>query len=308
MSESTCVIDVLEEEPDRIFTPQEIAQITGIKTNTVNKILIRMAAFGRGSGPVRKLSHGYYQYDPDKHNSLQNLLSHTGTFGIENLHFVRIPPTPSDRTTMEHLDLPAPEPDHWNTPSPFKGYPRHLSTGQEIRREAWDNGTEHLAFISHGRPFSPDLILYLLDQLRAEGLKANEWVRTSIEVNVDGRNITLTPESVTLQETSGIVFKAYNHGQQARYEVADRRKVSLADSLTFLTGMADLADINKVLRQMERMEKDLKALQKQSRMALNIAGQAHEKAIDFREFSSRPKTRKPELLRFSTAAELKAEG
>ncbi len=297
----TDVLLLMEQEPHRVFTPAEVAQIVGIKPNTANKILRKLAGYGPGSGPIQRVSHGNYRYDDDKGNRLQETLMHSGTFGIENLKFVRIPPTPSIRKDLENLFMEAPP----GTPTPHPGYPRQLHTGQEIRWGVYENRTEEIHFVSRGRPFSPDLLLYLLDELHTQGLNGNEWVRKSIEVNVDGRTVTLTPESVTLQQTAGILYKAYNHGQQARYEIADRRSASLADSLTFLMGMADITDVSKMVRKMDRMEKDIAALQKRTRTAINIASKAHEKVEDIRDSSSCAKP--PERPAFTTAARLKAE-
>lgn len=241
-----------------------------------------------------RVGHGLYQYAPEKVEGFQSMFKAGGILGIENLVFTRIvnsgkittanqkrPPSNSKIATIPTTvaNRPAPvDPATQAPPEPREGYPKILPTGQEIQWIDWPNGTEQVSFVSHGRPFPPPLILYILDQMKAEGFNGDGWLRTSIEVNIDGRNIKLTPESITLQQTEGLLFKVYNHGQQARLEIAERRPLAFGDSVVALMNMVDLSDTNEMGRRLARIEEAITALQKVQRLPISIARKAREKA------------------------------
>lgn len=276
MSLSTKVMQVLARQPDRKFFPREIATDLDANSNSVTRVLNRFSRMGTGSGPVVKVGHGLYQYCPEKQNGLKGLLAHFGKVGIENLIYVMKAGTPC-------------QDDNWGDSSseidtdptqtlPRPGYPRSLSTGQEIRWEAWSNDTEKISFVSNGNPFSPDLVLYLHEELmKIENFDPALWKRTSIEINIDGNQISLSPESVTLQDTAGLLSKFYNHGMQARFEVADRRPVSLKDSLSFLFDIADHTKGQEALKKSELLEKKVESVDKRANLAYKVASKLRDK-------------------------------
>lgn len=274
-----CVLQVLEKEPERKMSPKEIATILHKKPASVRQALKRLSSTGKGGGLVIKIDYGLYQYSKEKNGQLSTLISHSGRIGIENLTYVTLEaryPECQTEITEKVIETGS---KRDNLPTPKPGYPRHLPTGQEIRWERWENGSERLSFISHGNPFSVDLILYLHDELIRQGFEGERWERVSIEVNKDGRTLSLNPECMTLQDTQGVLLKAYNHGQQARFEVVDRTGASMKDTLSLFLHLSDDGDGKSALRAVEKMGENLKRVEKTARTALNVATRERDKRI-----------------------------
>ena len=265
-----CVLQVLESDPERKMSPKEIATILHKKPASVRQALKRLSSTGKGGGLVIKIDYGLYQYSAEKNGQLSTLISHSGSIGIENLIYVtkgaRYPECQAE-ITEKTIEIGSKR-DKLSTPKP--GISCHLSTGQEIRLEREENGSERLSFISHGKPFSIDLILYLHDELIRQGFKGEEWKRVSVEVNKDGRTMTLNPECMTLQDTKGVFLKAYNHGQQARFEVVERGKVSMKDTLSLFMHLSDDGAGKTALREVRLLAENQKRIEKLARTALNI--------------------------------------
>jgi hypothetical protein len=273
------VLSVLEAEPKRSFFPQEVSKILQANPASVRQVLKRLSSSGKGGGLVIKIDHGLYQYCAEKNGQLSIMISHSGSVGIENLTYVtkgaRYPECQAEIT--EKTIETGSKGDKYPCMKP--GYPRHLSTGQEIRWEELSKVSESLSFISHGNPFSVDLILYLHDELIRQGFKGEDWQRVSIEVNKDGRTLTLNPECMTLQETQGVLLKAYNHGQQVRFEVVDRNGVSMKDTLSLLLCLSDDGDGKAALREVKEIRTELKQIGKMARTALNVAIKERDKRL-----------------------------
>ena len=267
---SLCVLQILESDPDRKWCPQEIAKILQANPDSVRQSLRRLSSSEKGSDLVIKIGYGLYQYSAEKNGQLSNLVSQSGRIGIENLAYVtleaRYPEYQSDIT--EKMIETGSKRD--KLPSMKPGYPRHLSTGQEIQWEIWGNGSERVSFVSHGNPFSVDLILYLHEELTRDGLKSDKWKRVSVEINKDGRTMTLNPECMTFQDTRGVLLKAYNHGQQARFEVADRTPASMKDTLSLFLNLSDNGDGKTALREVRAQGERLTRVEMLVRTAFNV--------------------------------------
>jgi len=264
------VVSVLKAEPKHLFFPREVSQILHANPASVRQILKRLSSIGKGCGPVIKIGHGMYQYSAEKNGQLSTLISCSGNIGIENLIYVtkgaRYPECQAE-ITEKNIET---ESKCDKLPITKPGYPRHLSTGQEIRWERWLNGSERLSFVSHGKSFSVDLILYLHDELIRQGLKEEDWQRVSIEVNKDGRTLKLNPEYMSLQETHGVLLKAYNHGQQARFEVIQRTSVPMKDTLSLFLNLLDDDDGKTALREVRALAAEIKQVRKIARTALDV--------------------------------------
>jgi hypothetical protein len=274
--------EVFESDPTKIWTPKEIAIEIHAKPDAVKQ------ALGRGSLPFIKIKYGLYQYSSDKGGKLHDLLLRSGKVGFENIVYIRKPVTIGDtvshkslhKTSQFPMESDASNPSLKSQPISRKGYPRKLITGQEIRWEYWGNGTEKVSFASNGRLFSLDLLLCLHKKMEEEGLTGEEWKRVSIELSIDGMSVRLEPECVTLQDTVGVLTKVYNHGMQARYEIADRREVPFKDSIEFLLKMQDGMLGREALKKVESLEKKLEANTGDTRLALNLARNAREKVSE----------------------------
>jgi len=293
-----CVLQVLKSDPDRKRSPKEIATILHQKPASVRQALKRLSSPGKGGGLVIKIDYGLYQYSPEKNGRLSTLISRSGRVGIENLTYVTLGsryPECQAEITEKPLETGSKRDNH---PSMKPGYPRHLSTGQEIRWERWENGSERLSFISHGNPFSVDLILYLHEELVREGFGGDEWKRVSIEVNRDGQTLTLNPECMTLQDTQGVLLKAYNHGKQVRFEAVDRTPATMKDTLSLFLGIVDEGTGKTALREVREQSEILKRIDKTARTALNVATSVRDG-----QGRSGRKARKDPVPAFRTGAE-----
>ena len=175
-SVSARLLRIFQESPDRVFVVRDLVDLVGSRQDTITRILSRLSSKGKGAGPVRRISHGIYQFDPNKEsNSLQDLIR-SGRWGIENLSLVRIgahPPPVSDSGTPAP-GAPGMQSDTSTTQlTPLPGYPWQLPTGQCVN---WGrhlcNGTEEIHLSVNGAPpFSPDHALTLIEILRSRGLE-----------------------------------------------------------------------------------------------------------------------------------------
>ncbi len=270
------ITTVLKSKPDFYWSPKEIAQELHVNKNAVAQALRRAISSKDHSHfiPVKKVCHGRYQYSAEG-GKLRDVLTNSRQIGIENLCFHKTdsesdtyPPMSSQYQPSSSINPVTIDP---TPPVSREGYPRKLPSGQKIMWDVWANGSQRVWFVSKGRPFSLDLILYLLEELEKEGLHGEGWVRTSIEANIDSMTVAISPSSVSLQETSGAILKAYNHGCQLRYEIADRRTGSLEDTFSQLVNMFDEGQGRAARREVAKLKQEVTTAMKQSRMALRIA-------------------------------------
>ena len=247
-------LESMKADPDCKWNSKKVEKLLHVKPPAARQILSRL----HQAGKIIKTGYGFYQYCADKNGQLSALISHSGSVGIENLVYVtqgtRYPLLQPQNTT--EISKAGNKCD--NLPTAKEGYPRHLQTGQEILWEEWkSNGSERLSFISHGNPFSVDLIIYLHDELKQQGFKVEDWQRVSIEVNKDTETLTLTKECMTFQDTQSVFCKAYLHGKQARFEHANRQEAPMKDALSLFLKLSDDRDGKTALKEIrERASQD----------------------------------------------------
>ena len=305
----TDVLGVLESNKEYKWTPREISTKLKAKPASVRKILTRLQSMGKGGGPVIRTGYGVYQYSADKKGQLSTLILHSGRVGIENLIYVTLEARYPECQTEITEKMIETDSKCDKLPSMKPGYPRPLPTGQEIRWETWDNGSQRISFISHGNPFSFDLMIYLHEEMaQIEGFDWELWKRVSIEVNKDSQTLTLNPECVTFKETYGVLLKSYNHGQQMRNEIADRTPATMKDTLSFFLNHSDNRDGKTALREVRLLRKDLESISKDTQLALNIARKVRDQGSQNRLPGSTLKTQTlPAASPFRTGAEIKQE-
>jgi hypothetical protein len=90
LSLSQCIVEVLRAEPERAYVIRDLVEQTGGCYNSVKRTLLRLSSSRKGSGPVRKVGHGLYQYDPCKEQDSLQALVRSGNWKIENLTFVSL--------------------------------------------------------------------------------------------------------------------------------------------------------------------------------------------------------------------------
>jgi hypothetical protein len=81
-------VEILKSDPSRKFLVRELIQITHAKPDAVRQAVSRLSKIGKGSGPVRKIDHGMYQYAPEKELDSLEALVQLGNWKTENLVFV----------------------------------------------------------------------------------------------------------------------------------------------------------------------------------------------------------------------------
>jgi hypothetical protein len=300
------VLAVLKAEPDRTFHVRDVAEKTGGIVDTVNRILSRLSKTGKGGGPVRKVSHGFYKYDPAKEPG--NLIDFTGSgnWKIENLVFVRMEArsisgqgqnTGSDDQNLAYPpDKSGQETGAIRTqsdtriPIPKTGYPITLPTGQQVSWEQHDNnGTEIIRISANGAPpLSPDSAILLIDHLGID----DTWKCVSLELNVDSYKHRID-SSYSLQVVKGLLLKAYQHGYNTRVEIADRREVPVREVMDLFHTIAGGIDGKEALRKTEALEARLKQNEKDIRLSLNIGRKALENTHQSKCTGQAPKKQNP---------------
>jgi len=301
------IIQLMKSDPKRKWGPQEIAQILHAKEASVRTEIGRLSSFGKGSGPIVKVCRGFYQYHSEKNGPLSSIISRSGNVGIEALVYV----ASGTRPRKCQATLPCESKGISDNRRMSKsGYPRVFSTGQELRWEVEVNGSERISFVSNGRPFSVDLIIYLHEELeRNVEFSTKEWIRVSIEINRDSERLTLNPECITFQETYGIFTKAYNHGRQARFEVADRTRVPLHDTVLLFLELTDIANGKAAMKSVEELSTRVKhterRLEFQSRQLTKLLDKKTRESRKVGENRGISGDSKPAYVGFKTAMELK---
>jgi len=271
---STDILEILKAEPNRKFLISDIVDITGAKSSSVRKTLSRLARLsGKSSGPVMRVDHGIYQYDPGKENLSLRTLVLAGDWKIENLVFVSMG---GQRGSMP-LAGTSESPSNSGRGTPLPGYPFTFPTGQQITWEQYGNGTQIIRISAHGAPpLSVEFILYIIDDLRRKGLDLDNWNCTSIEVNKDNRKLRVDG-SYSLQILAAVLLKIYQHGDSTRIEIADRRKVpirEIVDLLQSFTAGLDqrvtLKEIAELKDRVHRIEKNMQPRKRRPTTSLDI--------------------------------------
>lgn len=294
------IIEAMRVEPKRNFMIPDVVEITGKTPTAVRQALCRLSGSGKGSGPIMRIDHGLYKYDPSKmENSLQ-ALARSGDWKIENLVFVTKGARGGLMSQSQDPEIEQ-EQNECDIPSgaiPRAGYPHNLPTGQQVTWDVYPNGTQLIRLSAKGAPpFSPDLCLYLLQDLNEKGLDYDIWDCKSIEVNVDTQKFTVDA-CHTLQFIEGLLFKVYQHGYNTRFEIADRRKVPLREIMDFIHGLTEPIDGRITRKKVDVIEYRLNQIEKAMRITRRkppTSSKSKEKVQD--------KGRTP---KFITGAEMKA--
>ncbi len=206
-SMQTPELQVLLSEPDREFTPKEIARLTGKSVDAVKQSILRL----KEKGLVKKISHGYYKYNSEIQDSQFDI----GLLGIENVLLIRKSDisgdTPPQSDTLSGC---------YARPS---GYPRTLPTGQIIDRGQYSNGTEFITLSAKGHPpFPISQFLHIIDEMIPDHERDN-WIVSQAEINADIPGLKTEGNTITLRVYRGTLLKLYEHYPGiARFELALR--------------------------------------------------------------------------------------
>ena len=309
------VVDFLKGHGDQDYTPDEIAEGVGVDKGIVGRSCRRLAGHGKGSGPVRRTKRGFFQYSDDNKEPVLDQFIKSARPGIENFLIikcapacVRTPPTPSQTDTMHNtgLDTKRTPPllystdtadtktDTKRTPIPKKGYPILLPSGQRVEWHQYPSSDQEMIhFIADGQgPFPLELILYLIGQLKKDGLD-NTWTVVSVEWNFDSRRFSV-PDPMQLQVAEGLLMKFYQHGALARLEIADRRPIPSSDIFLTILEAVDRGAGTTALRKAGTLEKMVENIgadnRKLHRWMENLSDKVHD--IDRRK-RGRPRDRPP---------------
>jgi hypothetical protein len=303
VSLSLCIVEVLRAEPDRAFVVRDLVDRTKGNPDTVKRELARLSSTGKGSGPVRRIRHGMYQYAPEKEQGNLRALTRSGNWKIENLAFVPLMVYPTPVSLSEPLPGQAKgTPSNTRLPIPKTGYPITLPTGHQVSWDQYENGNQVIRISANGAPpMSPDTAILLIDRL---GIDDN-WKCVSLELNVDSYKHRIDA-SYSLQAIEGLLLKAYQHGYNTRVEIADRREVSVREVLDLFHAIAGGIEDRQALRKTEVLEARIKQNEKDTRLALNIARQVRDKEHQYKCTGQAPKKQKPSAT-FTTGTAIKRE-
>jgi hypothetical protein len=275
LSDSVRILEVLKSEPDYNFTIRDVVLRTGIKTATVNRNLNRLSSSGKGAGPVNHVGHGLYRYALEKEGG--SFTNYIGSISpkFENLVFTKT--VRLEARSIPVSDVRVPEilpnrtPPDARIPTPRAGFPYTLPTGQQVSWELYANGTEIVRISANGKPpLSADSVLLVLSMLKKFGLNGDTWICTSMEMNIDSRKHRIDA-SYSLQIIDGLITKAYQHGYNARLELADRRSVPAREVWDLFHAVAGRIDGTEALRKAEALDARVKKNETDTHLALNIA-------------------------------------
>lgn len=308
LSLSQCIVREMQNEPDRSFVVRDLVDRTGNSYSSVKRNLARLSSDGKGAGPIRRITHGMYQFAPEKESNSLQVLVRSDKWKFENIRFTTSVPlgarggvvslsetvhepakgTLSDSSqSVPHTDVPYP----WTTP-----------TGHLVTWEDYQNGTQVISISANGSPpLSPGEALLIIDDIKESGMDES-WTCTSIEANIDSRAHIITG-SHSLQLIEGVLLKAYQHGYNARIEIADRRKVPMKEIMNLFHTMANTFDGQGIIRQVKGMDERVTRCERKASHAITIAA----KVRDEPGRGPTPSTKKAQQPGFSTAANLRKQ-
>ena len=304
LSLSVCIVKVLRSEPDRAFVVRDLVDRTGGNYPSVKRVLSRLSVTGKGSGPVRRVRHGIYQYAPEKEQDSLRALARSGNWKVENLTFVRMGAYPTPVSVSE-TQAGAPQTDTLDptqsTPHPNIPFPWKLDTGQLVTWEDYQNGTQVIRISANGAPpISPDAVLLIIGGCKNFGMD-DSWTCTSLELNVDTRKLRID-SSYSLQLIEGVILKAYQHGYNTRVEVADRRKVPVREVLELFHAIAGGIDGKETIAKVRDLEPRVERCEKSARLALSVATSVRDRQPSKKSGSGQVK--KAPAPGFRTGAEI----
>jgi len=303
LSLSLCIVEVLRSEPDRPFVVRDLVDRTGGSYDSVKRVLARLSSTGKGSGPVRRIRHGMYQYAPEKEQDNLQVLARSGNWKIENLAFVPLMVYPTPVSLSEPLSGQAKgTPSDTRLPIPKTGYPIMLPTGHTVSWDQYENGNQVIRISANGAPpMSPDTAIILIDRL---GIGDN-WKCVSLELNVDSYKHRIDA-SYSLQAIEGLLLKAYQHGYNTRVEIADRREVPVREVMDLFHAIAGGIEDRQALKKAEALEARIKQNEKDTRLALHIGRKALESTHQSKCTGQAPKKQRPPAT-FTTGTAIKQE-
>ena len=279
LSLSPWIVEILRSEPGRKFLVRELIQITHAKPDAVRQAVSRLFKTGKGSGPVRKIDHGMYQYAPEKELDSLEALVQLGNWKTENLVFVTKGAQGGVLSQSDSLLGPGkcPESDNQSFSIPVRHEccpcPWNLPTGQLVTWEDYKNGTEVIRISAKGAPpLNLDAVLMILRSLRDFGMD-DTWNCISLELNIDSIKHRLD-YSYSLEIIEGLFLKAYQHGYVARLEIADRRKVSLLEVVQLFQALSGRIEGKEALIKAESLEARVTNNENDTRLALNLSRKA----------------------------------
>ena len=305
---SQCIVRELESEPDYDFTILDVCDRTGIPNGTVKRTLNRLSSPGKGSGKVRKVGRGLYRYYPEKGGDSLQDLARSGEWKLENLCFTTSVPLGAHPTPVSPSE-PIPEqakgtPSDPCIPVSLPGYPWHLPAGQLVTWDKYENGTQMIRLSANGAPpFSPDHVLTLIDIFRKHGLDPEKWECTSQEINKDGQNIRIDA-SYSLPVMEGIWIKVYQHGYNARIEVANRRTVSMREVMDFIHGISGGINLQETRKEMKAIGDRVQQAERTAHLAYSIAAKVRDKPNDIKQDNPPTSPAKGQYAGFTTASQL----
>lgn len=274
---STAILNMVRNEPSRIFMIKDFTDSTNAKSSTVRKTLSRLSSSRKGSGPIIRVDHGLYKYDPvGEDGSLHTLIKY-GYWRVENLVFVTkgARGTDASQSKVQSENFGSIQCDKQTQPQCKSGYPWDLPTGQRISWDQYSNGTETIRLSANGSmPFNPDHVLTLLKILGDQGFNSQDWDCVSIEANIEGRKWEIDG-SFSVMVIKGLLLKIYQHGPSLRIELADRRRCTLQEVITFLHAFSTGFDGSEALKIARDFESRLTNCEKESRIAVNMARKAN---------------------------------
>jgi hypothetical protein len=312
LSLSPWIVEILKSDPSRRFFVRELIQITHAKPDAVRQAVSRLSKTGKGSGPVRKIDHGMYQYAPEKELDSLEVLVQLGNWKAENLVFVtkgaqggvlsQSDPSPGPgkgpESDTQSFSIPV---RHECCPCPWK-----LPTGQVVTWVDYKNSTEEIRISANGAPpLNPDAVLIILRTLRDFMTEGQVWNCVSMELNIDSVSQRID-HSYSLQVIEGLLLKAYQHGYVARIEIADRRKVPLLEITQLFNALAVKIEGKEALREVADLKKEMKMLGETARTAYSVAVRERDKRIE-RDRSMKEVQDVPGPSLFKTGAEFKRE-
>lgn len=285
-------VGYFRQEPDRKFTALDFVQRFHVKPSAVRQALSRLAKTGKGGGPVRRLAPGIYQYDPTKEDTSLQAVLRFDNCKFENLLFVtkraqgvvgshaNLNPDPEKSVgcDIESSSIPAQcanRVNHPNFPSQWK-----LDSGHLITWEDDPNGTQMIRISANGAPpISPDHLLTIIGIIKQYGGLDDSWTCKSLEINSDSRALRIDA-SYSIQLIEDVTLKIYQHDYVGRIEIADRRTVSMQETMDFIHAVTNNFDGQGIIRENRIFEKRIKEMTIQSDRRADHAYKTADKVRD----------------------------
>jgi hypothetical protein len=142
----------------------------------------------------------------------------------------------------------------------------------------------------------------LLEDLKRSGMD-DTWTCTSLELNIDSRKHRID-SSYSVQLIEGALLKAYQHGYNARVELADRRSTPAREIWDLFSRMAGKADGKEALRRVTALEARVAQDEKNTRTLYNVVDRERDLRI---EASLTAKETIPSPSPFRTGTAIKQE-